>query len=187
MELSSPSVLPIEHRIVVVRGLRVMFDRDLAELYGVPTRTLNQAVRRNAPRFPPDFMFQLTAQELEDWRSHFVISNPAVRMGLRYRPLLFTEHGVAMLSSVLQSQPAIQVNIAIMRAFVRVREWLLTHEDLSRKLGELEQKYDAQFHVVFDAIRELVTPPVDPPSNQIGFRHADSPEATSVNPALPAG
>ena len=160
----------IERAILLMRGQKVMLDRDLAELYRVETRALVQAVKRNLKRFPADFMFQLTKPELEQWRSHFVISNPAAKMGLRRRPYAFTEQGVAMLSSVLHSDRAIAVNIAIMRAFVRLRELLATHKDLARKLEQLEQKYDTQFRVVFEAIRQLMTPPPEPKRGRIGFR-----------------
>src|SRR5262249_55210642 len=131
----------IEKAILLLRGQKVMLDRDLARLYGVPTGVLNQAVSRNQSRFPPDFMFQLDAEEFENWKSQFVISNSGAKMGLRKRPFAFTEQGVAMLSSVLRSPRAIAVNIAIMRAFVRLRELLATHKDLARKLAELESKY----------------------------------------------
>lgn len=160
----------IEKFILLIRGEKVMLDRDLAELYGVPTRTLNQAVRRNIKRFPVDFMFQLSKQELENWKSQFVISNPAAKMSLRKPPLAFTEQGVAMLSSVLRSERAIAVNIAIMRAFVRLREILSTHKELARKLEEMEQKYDEQFRVVFEAIRQLMTPTEQEKKGRIGFR-----------------
>ncbi|MBU0507299.1 ORF6N domain-containing protein [bacterium] len=146
----------IENRIIVLRGERVMLDRDLAELYGVPTRTLNQAVTRNSDRFPPDFMFVLTEEEFENLRSQIVIANWGM---VRFPPRAFTEQGVAMLSSVLRSKQAVQVNILIMRAFVKMREMLASHKELSRKLNDLEQKYDAQFRVVFDAIRQLMEPP----------------------------
>src|SRR6187397_85948 len=152
--------IPAEHiaaRIFVVRGQRVMLDSHLAELYGVETRILVQAVRRNAARFPPDFMFTLTDQEVASLRSQIVISNG--RGGRRWAYHAFTEQGVAMLSSVLRSGRAVAANIAIMRAFVRLREMLLTNADLSRKLMDLEKKYDAQFKVVFDAIRQLMIPP----------------------------
>ena len=158
----------IRQAIIMVRGQRVILDRDLAELYRVETRTLKQAVRRNAARFPEDFMFVLTAKEFKNWRSQFVISN-SDRMGLRHAPMVFTEQGVAMLSSVLNSERAIRVNIAIMRAFVQLRQILASSEDLARKLGELEKKYDSQFKVVFDAIRQLMTPP-EPPRKEIGFK-----------------
>jgi hypothetical protein len=157
-----PALIPaerIERSILLMRGQKVMLDRDLAELYGVETRVLVQAVKRNIKRFPADFMFQLSKPELENWRSHFVTSNPAAKMGLRRRPYAFTEQGVAMLSSVLHSDRAIDVNIAIMRAFVRLREMLASNANLARRLDELERKYDQQFSVVFEAIRQLMTPP----------------------------
>jgi hypothetical protein len=162
----------IEEAILLIRGHRVMLDRDLADLYGVATKALNQAVARNRKRFPKDFMFQLSKGELEVWRSQFVTSNPAAKMGLRRRPYAFTEQGVAMLSSVLNSDRAIKVNIAIMRVFVRLREILMTHKDLARKLADLERKlgeHDEKFAVVFDAIRRLMTPPAQPPRRRIGF------------------
>jgi len=145
-----------------------MLDRDLALLYGVETRALNQAVRRNIKRFPEDFMFQLTKEEMEIWKSQIVISNKE-RMGLRKRPYAFTENGVAMLSSVLNSERAITVNIQIMRTFTRLREMLATHKELARRLDELEKKYDAQFKVVFDALRQLMAVP-EPKKKRIGFR-----------------
>jgi len=163
----------IENTILLVRGCKVMLDRDLAELYGVPTKVLNQQVRRNRHRFPEDFMFQLSSEELENWRSQFVTSNSAVKKGLRYRPYAFTEQGVAMLSSVLNSDRAIEVNIAIMRAFVRLRQILSTHKDLARKLEALERKlgeHDDKFAVVFEAIRQMMNPPPAPPKRRIGFR-----------------
>ena len=160
----------IERRIYLIRGQRVMLDRDLAELYGVTTAALNQAVRRNLDRFPEDFMFQLDKEEFENWRSQIVISNPGLRMGARRRPLAFTEQGVAMLSSVLRSKRAIDVNIAIMRAFVTFGEMLATREGLADKLAELEQRYDEKFRVVFDAIRQLMAQPtLDQQRRQIGF------------------
>ena len=149
----------IDRAILLVRGHKIILDRDLAELYGVETRVLVQAVKRNAARFPADFMFQLSEPELQNWRSQFVISNPAAKMALRRRPYAFTEQGVAMLSSVLHSDRAVNVNIEIMRTFVRLRRILADHADLARKLVEFEKKYDAQFRVVFDAIRKLMTPP----------------------------
>jgi hypothetical protein len=144
-----------------------MMDADLAELYGVKTRVLLQAVSRNRKRFPKDFMFQLSKEEYELLRSQIVISKKG-RGGRRYLPYAFTEQGVAMLSSVLRSERAVQVNIEIMRAFVRLRELMATHKDLVRRLNEMEKKYDAQLRVVFDAIRELMTPP-DPKKRKIGF------------------
>jgi len=170
-ETESPlvvSAIAIEQRIFLLRGRKVMIDRDLATLYEVETRALNQAVRRHIDRFPPDFMFQLTSDEVDDWKSQIVISNRE-RMGIRKPPLAFTEYGVAMLSSVLTSERAVQVNIAIMRAFGRLRSMLLTQVELARRLDDLEARYDQQFEVVFDAIRELVASPPDEPSHRIGF------------------
>jgi chromosome condensin MukBEF ATPase and DNA-binding subunit MukB len=157
----------IQKRIYLIRGQKVMLDRDLAALYELPTKVLKQAVKRHADRFPDDFMFVLNRNEFLNWRSQFVTSN-SDRIGLRYAPMAFTEQGVAMLSSVLNSTRAIQVNIAIMRAFVQLRAILSTHADLARKLEDLEKKYDAQFRVVFDAIRQLMTSP-EPVRKQIGF------------------
>lgn len=139
-----------------VRGQRVMLDRDLAELYGVETRVLNQAVSRNSERFPEDFVFRLTSAEWSRLRSQFVISK--TRGGRRHCPRAFTEQGVAMLSSVLRSRRAVQTNIAIMRTFVQLRRILAADADLARKLAALERKYDRRFKVVFDAIRQLMTP-----------------------------
>lgn len=153
--------------ILSIRGHRVMLDANLAELYGVTTGALNQAIKRNAERFPEDFMFQLTAEEYNSLISQIAISKPG-RGGRRKLPYAFTEQGVAMLSSVLNSERAIQVNIAIMRAFVLLRRMLLSHEDLARKVDALEKKYDTQFKVVFDAIRALMEPP-KPPRRRIGF------------------
>ena len=144
-----------------------MLDADLAVLYGVSTKRLNEQVRRNRSRFPDDFMFQLTAEEVRSLRSQFATSKQG-RGGRRYAPLVFTEQGIAMLSTVLNSERAIQVNIEIMRAFVRLREMIATHKDLARKLEVLEKKYDAQFRVVFDAIRELMAPP-ESKRRKIGF------------------
>jgi hypothetical protein len=160
----------IVRKILFVRGEKVLLDRDLAELYGAETRVLKQAVRRNRKRFPKDFMFELTKQEFEDWRSQFVISN-SDKMGLRYRPMAFTEQGVAMLSSVLNSDRAIEVNIAIMRAFVQLRKMIASNKDLAQKLKELEkrlEKHDEDIKLIFEAIRELMTPP-DTPPKKIGF------------------
>jgi hypothetical protein len=164
------NILPserIERSILLIRGHKVMLDADLAELYGVETRVLLQAVSRNQTRFPKDFMFQLSKEEYEFLRSQIVISKKG-RGGRRYLPYAFTEQGVAMLSSILRSERAVQVNIEIMRAFVRLREMIATHKDLVRKLEALEEKYDAQFKVVFDAIRELMAPPT-PKKRKIGF------------------
>ncbi len=162
-------IIPIEkvqQAIYLIRGQKVMLSTDLARLYSVAPKVLVQAVKRNADRFPSDFMFQLNAQEFINLKSRIVTSSWG---GLRRAtPYAFTEQGVAMLSSVLNSPRAIHVNIAIMRAFVQLRQLMATHADLARKLAELERKYDAQFKVVFDAIRQLVIPP-EPPRKQIGF------------------
>ena len=155
------SIVPvelIEKKIYLVRGQKVMLDSDLAELYEVETRALVQAVKRNIGRFPPDFMFQLNNQEVTSLRSQIVISKSG-KGGRRYIPYVFTEQGVAMLSSVLNNERAILVNIAIMRAFVKLRDMISSHKDMAKRLDELEEKYDAQFKVVFDAIRQLMTPP----------------------------
>jgi hypothetical protein len=160
----------VEQRIYLARGQKVMLDRDLAELYGVETKALNQAVKRNRDRFPSDFMFQLTAAETQVLRSQFVTSNES-RGGRRYRPYAFTEHGVAMLSSVLKSRRAVRVNIMIVRAFMKLREILATHKELARRLEDLERKYhrhDQELLAVFEAIRKLLA---EPPGakRRIGF------------------
>lgn len=146
-----------------------MFDDDLAELYGVKVKVLIQAVKRNRKRFPPDFVFQLNNQEVAGLRSQFVTLETGRGRHRKYLPYAFTEQGVAMLSSALHSDRAIQVNIEIMRAFVRLRRLLSSHKDLARKIEGLEKKYDAQFRVVFDAIRKLMEPPPPPPRKKIGF------------------
>ncbi|MHB9111247.1 MAG: ORF6N domain-containing protein [Thermoleophilia bacterium] len=155
-----------------IRSQRVMLDFALAELYQVETRVLMQAVRRNIERFPEDFMFQLTKEEAEASRSQFVTLKRG--LNIKYLPHAFTEQGVAMLSSVLRSQRAIQVNIEIMRAFVQMKQMLASYEDLARKVDALEKKYDVQFSAVFDAIRQLMTPP-DPKKKQIGFHWDEQP------------
>lgn len=147
----------INQAILLIRGAKVMLDVDLAHLYGVETRVLTQAVKRNIDRFPDDFMFQLTKEEFANLRSQYVISSGNWG-GRRYPPYVFTEQGVAMLSSVLRSREAIQVNIEIMRTFVKIRQMLLDNKNLDQKLKRLEKKYDKQFKVVFDAIRELMNP-----------------------------
>ena len=163
------SVIPqerIERAILFIRGLKVILDKDLAEMYEVETFNLNKAVKRNLDRFPSDFMFQLTQKEFDNLKFHFGISRWG---GTRKLPYAFTELGVAMLSSALNSKRAVHVNIQIMRAFVALRELLATHKDLARKLEEMEKKYDQQFKVVFEAIRQLITPPKKS-KKQIGFR-----------------
>ena len=158
----------VKEIIYFIRDEKVILDRDLAPLYGIPTKALKQAVRRNLDRFPPDFMFVLSKTEFTAWRSQFVTSRTDQK-GLRYPPMAFTEQGVAMLSSVLSSRQAVEVNIAIVRAFVRLRRMVASDVGLARKLEELERKYDHQFKIVFDAIRELMTPaPVR--VKPIGFR-----------------
>ena len=158
----------IENKIYLIRGHKVILDRDLARLYGVPTKVLIQAVKRNHKRFPNDFMLLLTLQEVRNLRSQFVTSSWG---GLRYLPCAFTEQGVAMLSSVLNSERAIQVNIAIMRAFVKLRQILSTHKELVHKLNELERKFekhDTEIQSIFEAIRQLMSPST-PPKRRIGF------------------
>ena len=149
----------IERRIYLIRERKVMLDGDLAELYGVETFNLNKAVKRNLDRFPQDCMFQLTKEEADVLRFQTGMSKPRGRGGRRYLPYAFTELGVAMLSSVLNSRRAVQVNIAIMRTFARLRYILATHKDLAAKLEAMEKKYDKQFKVVFDVLRQLTEPP----------------------------
>jgi hypothetical protein len=159
----------VERTILMVRGQKVLLDRDLAVLYGVETRVLNQAVRRNIKRFPSDFMFKLTRQEVGSI-SQIVISSESLKFSRSVHA--FTEQGVAMLSSVLNSPRAVRVNIEIMRAFVRLRQMLATNANLARRLFELEKKYDAQFKVVFEAIRQLMADPDDGEAKdrrEIGF------------------
>lgn len=156
----------IEAIILFIRGQKVILDRDLAQLYDVTTGNLNKAVRRNLDRFPTDFMFQLSPEEYESLRFHFGIIKKGQHS--KYLPYAFTEQGVAMLSSVLRSSRAVQVNIEIMRAFVRLRQILTAHKDLERKLVEIEKKYDKQFRVVFEAIRALMSPS-EKPRKKIGF------------------
>jgi hypothetical protein len=180
-----PAPLPIErieNRILLVRGQKVLLDADLAALYDVETRVLNQAVKRNLERFPADFMFQLSAEEFENWRSQLVISKPGAKMGLRRAPFAFTEHGALMAASVLNTPRAVEVSLYVVRAFVRLRETLAAHKGLAAKLEELEQKTEAlalrhdtlaantraQLRQVFDAIRELMGPP-EPRRRPIGF------------------
>ena len=172
----------IESRIQVVRGVKVIIDADLSELYGVETRTLNQAVKRNQERFPIDFLFQLNADEFEFWRSQIVISNPDKKMGLRRPPYAFTEHGALMAASVLSSPRAVEMSLYVVRAFAQLREMLATHKDLATKLATLERqmqslalKHDKlaqntrlQLKQVFDALHELMRPP-EPPKRPIVF------------------
>ena len=160
----------IERKIFMIRGHKVMLDKDLAGLYGVETKVLIQAVKRNVERFPEDFMFQLSEGEFDNLRSQFVTSSWG---GTRYLPYVFTEQGVAMLSSVLNSAVAIQVNIAIMRAFVKLRQILSMNKELACKLAELEgkiEKHDKDIQAIFEAIRRLMAPPLIKPKPQIGFK-----------------
>ena len=172
MSVSAPA-LPLAQRIQSIRGHKVMLDADLADLYGVPTKALVQAVKRNPSRFPRDFMFPITEQELANLRSQFVTSSLPSRNwgGRRNAPYAFTEQGVAMLSGVLTSPRAIKVNVEIMRAFVRLRQVLASHRELARKLEELERhlrNHDEQIEAIFDAIRQLMTQP-EPDRKKIGF------------------
>jgi ORF6N domain len=168
-------VAGIESRIYLIRGQRVMLSHDLAALYGVETKVLLQSMRRNLERFPIDFQFSITNQELTSLRSQFVTSNSgeqASRGGLRYAPVAFTEQGIAMLSSVLRSPEAVAVNIQIMRTFVKLRSLLGEHKDLKHRLDELERKYDGHFKSVFDALHQLMdASATDQPyqANKIGF------------------
>lgn len=163
------TLVPIEliaSKIYLMRSVKVMLDRDLAELYGVETKVLKQAVRRNIDRFPADFIFELTKEENQSLRSQ----NVTLKRGQhsKYLPFAFTEQGVAMLSSVLKSDRAIQVNIQIMRAFTQLRKMLSTHEDLKRKIESMEKKYDQQFQIVFEAIKQLLSEE-DKPKKKIGY------------------
>jgi len=157
----------IERKILLIRGEKVMLDADLASLYGVTTKRLNEQVKRNRDRFPDDFMFQLTEAEKAE-----VVANCDHLKNLKFSPVLpyaFTEHGAIMLASVLNSPIAVQSSVLVVRAFVKLREMLTTHKDLARRLNEIEKKYDAQFKIVFDAIRQLMTPSVQK-KKPIGFR-----------------
>lgn len=172
MNYKTPLAAPeqIEQAILLIRGQRVMMDRDLAALYGVTTGNLNKAVQRNPSRFPADFMFQLTDEEAADLR--FQIGRSRQHGGRRFNPRVFTQEGVAMLSSVLRSPRAAQVNIAIMRVFVRLRGALALHKELAHQLAQLERKvegHDVNIRTLFDAIRQLMAPPPAPPRREIGF------------------
>ncbi len=158
------SLVPVEviqGKIYLIRGYKVMLDRDLAHLYGVETRRLNEQVKRNIKRFPPDFMFHLTKAETKNWMSQIAISNKE-KMGIRRMPYVFTEQGVAMLSSVLNSDKAIEVNIQIVRVFVKLKELIFSHKDLARKIEDLERKFgehDAKIIRIFEEIRRLMAAP----------------------------
>lgn len=163
----------IENKIYLIRGIKVMLDRDLAELYDVETSQLKRQVKRNKDRFPIDFMFILTKEELNEWRCHFGTSNK-VKKGLRYAPMAFTEQGVSMLSSVLNSKRAIYVNIQIMRTFTKLRELMISHKDLAHKIKEIEDKFkthDKNFILIFNAIKTLLEKPSKPTERKtsIGF------------------
>ena len=158
----------IERRILLLRGHKVMLDSHLAELYEVPTFRLNEAVKRNRRRFPEDFMFLLSKEEAGSLTSQFAMSKPG-RGGRRTLPYVFTEQGVAMLSTVLNSERAIAVNIAIMRTFVRLRQIFATHKELAARLAALEKEYDERLRVVFDILKQLMEPPPSPPKPPLGF------------------
>jgi hypothetical protein len=165
----------IINKIYLIRGQKVMFDRDLAKLYDVDTKQLKRQVKRNIDRFPDDFMFELNEQEFKDWRCHFgtSISNPGDKMGLRYAPYVFTEQGVAMLSSVLNSERAIKVNIQIMRIYMKMRAVLMTNQEILLKLERLENKvagHDENIQLIFKYLKELLVPPEQSGRRRIGFR-----------------
>ncbi|MBU1183225.1 MAG: ORF6N domain-containing protein [Proteobacteria bacterium] len=163
-------IIPIENiagLIYLIRGKKVMLDRDLAALYGVETKVFKQAVRRNIDRFPEDFMFELNKSEFINWRSQFVTSN-SDKMGLRYNPMVFTEQGVAMLSSVLRSKTAIQVNIQIMRAFTKLRHFISDNAEVRRELENLRVDMDGKFRIVFETLDHLLTVERKP-RKKIGF------------------
>lgn len=172
----------IMNKIYIIRGQKVMIDRDLAQLYGVETKQLKRQVRRNIDRFPEDFMFEMTKNEFEEWRSQIGTSNSSDKMGLRYAPYVFTESGVAMLSSVLNSQTAIEVNIRIIRVFSKMREMLSTHKDILLKLEQLEKnmvkqegsmkKYEDDIRMIFEVLKELLSPP-QKPRQKIGFKRSN--------------
>jgi len=187
----SPALLAIEaigSRIIVIRGERVLLDADLASLYDVTTKALNQAVRRNAGRFPDDFAFQLTVAEVAHMKSQFVTSSPQAadpetdisnrsqivtgsqkHRDPRFRPWVFTEHGALMVANLLRSERAVRTSVYVVRAFVQLRKMIASNKELARRLDELEGRYDRQFKAIFDAIRELMTPPEPKPRRRIGF------------------
>ncbi|MFH0896121.1 MAG: ORF6N domain-containing protein [Bacteroidota bacterium] len=176
-EITNHSDEDILGRIYHFRGIKVMLDRDLAELYGVETKALKQAVKRNIERFPYDFMFEMSNEEFQNWRSQFVTSN-SDKMGLRYKPFCFTEHGITMLSCILNSHRAIQVNIRIIRVFCKMRELVLTHRDIIQKLEELESKVDSsdeQIQLIFEYLKKLITS--DPkPRKRVGYKISGAPD-----------
>ena len=163
----------IASKIYIIRGKKVMLDMDLATLYEIKTKVLKQAVKRNIKRFPEDFMFELSKNELANWRSQIVTSNIAAKMSLRRPPCAFTEHGVAMLSSILNSDRAITINIQIIKAFIKMREYILTHKDLKLKIEKLERKYkdhDEKINLIFEAIKQLLDPVKLKKEYKIGFK-----------------
>jgi phage regulator Rha-like protein len=175
-EIMIPDEL-VMNRIYLIRGQKVMLDRDLAELYGVETKRLKEAIRRNIDRFPEDFMFEMTLEELENWRTQFATSN-SEKMGLRRPPFCFTEQGVAMLSSVLNSETAIRVNIQIIRIFTRMREIIMTHKDILLQLEKIEKKlagHDEDITLIFQYLKQLLNTP-QPPRRKIGFKRNDEEE-----------
>ena len=177
-------IIPVEPRILILRNQRVMLDSHLAELYGVMTKELNKAVARNIERFPNDFMFQLTAEEVAILRFQIGTSSLPAWGGRRTRPYVFTQEGVAMLSSVLRSQRAIEVNVAIMRAFSRLRQMALSVDELVHRVEELERglgRHDEDFAKVFAALRQLITPP-DPPNREMGFHVREDEAAYHAKP-----
>jgi hypothetical protein len=176
----------IEKRIFLVRGRKVIFDFHLAELYEVETKAVKRAVRRNPERFPVDFCFEISHEEWKNLRYHFGTSSHPQWGGRRVRPYVFTEQGVAMLSSVLKSRRAVRVNVEIMRAFVALREMLASHAEIAGKLDELEKRYDAQFKIVFEAIRRLILPK-EKPKREIGFRIKEARVTYSVHRELSVG
>jgi hypothetical protein len=158
----------IERAILFIRGEKVMLDSDLAEIYGVETKALNQAVKRNASRFPVDFMFRLTTTEVVELNRSQIVTGSQKHRDPRFHPYAFTEHGALMLANVLNSESASNTSVQVVRAFVKLRQMLSSNAELARKLESLEKKYDAQFKVVFDAIRQLMSPPAKP-KREIGF------------------
>ena len=170
VKASPPSLIPVERvasRIYLIRSRKVMLDFDLAELYGVPTKALNQAVTRNAARFPEDFMFRLSRAEAEAMNRSQIVTGSQRHRDLRFTPRAFTQEGIAMLSGVLRSKRAVEINVAIMRAFVRLREILATHEELARKVAQ----HDRQISVLFEHVKSLLEPPPAPKKRPIGFIH----------------
>ncbi|MFN0032927.1 MAG: ORF6N domain-containing protein [Flavobacteriales bacterium] len=170
--MAKKELLIVENKIYFIRGKKVMLDSDLAEVYGVETKRLNEAVRRNSKRFPPAFMFPLTDKEWDNLRSQ--IATSSLYGGRRYNPLVFTEHGAVMLASVLNSPKAISASILVVEAFVKLRNILSDHKDLARKIEALEAKYDGQFNVVFEALNELINP--SQPRKRVGYKRSDEKE-----------